>query len=61
MTWLFWLGLAVAIGVIAAVTGVKARGTRPVSHTRLMGGARFVLFILVVLFLYLAYRGYSAR
>jgi hypothetical protein len=61
VTWLFWLGLAVAIGVIAAVTGVKARGTRPVSHTRLMGGARFVLFILVVLFLYLAYRGYSAR
>lgn len=61
MTWLFWLGLAVAIGVIAAVTGVKARGTRPVSRTRLMGVARFVLFVLVVLFLYMAYRGYSAR
>jgi hypothetical protein len=61
VTWLFWLGLAVAIGVIAAVTGIKATGTRPVARTRLMGVARFVLFVLVLLFLYLAYRGYSAR
>jgi hypothetical protein len=61
LTWLFWLGLAVAVGVIAAVTGIKARGTRPVSGTRLMGVARFVLFVLVLLFLYLASRGYSAR
>ncbi len=61
MTWLFWLGLAVAIGVIAAVTGVKARGTRPVSGTRLMGVARFVLLVLLLVFLYLAYRGYAAR
>jgi len=49
------------IGVIAAVTGIKARGTRPVARTRLMGVARFVLFVLVVLLLFLAYRGYSVR
>ena len=61
MTWLFWLGLAVVIGVIAAVTGIKTRGTRPVARTRLMGVARFVLFVLVVLLLFLAYRGYSVR
>ncbi len=61
MTWLFWLGLAVVIGVIAAVTGIKVRGTRPVSRTRLMSVARFVLFVLVVLLLFLAYRGYSSR
>jgi hypothetical protein len=61
MSWMFWLGLAVAIGVIAAVTGAKPRGTRPVAHTRLMGVARFVLFVLLLLFLYLAYRGYAAR
>jgi len=61
VTWLFWLGLAVVIGVIAAVTGIKARGTRPVARTRLMGVARFVLFVLVVLLLFLAYRGYSVR
>lgn len=61
MSWIFWLGLAVAIGVIAAVTGVKPRGTRPVARTRLMGVARFVLFVMVLLFLYFAWRGYSAR
>jgi hypothetical protein len=61
MTWIFWLGLAVAIGVIAAVTGAKPKGTRPVAHTHLMGVARFVLLVLLLVFLYLAYRGYAAR
>ena len=61
MTWLFWVGLAVAVGVIAALTGIKPRGTRPVARTRLMGVARFVLLALVLLFLYLAYRGYAGR
>jgi hypothetical protein len=61
MSWIFWLGLAVAIGVIAAVTGMKPRGTRPVARTRLMGVARFVLLVMVLVFLYFAWRGYSAR
>jgi hypothetical protein len=61
MSWIFWLGLAVAIGVIAAVTGAKPRGTRPVARTRLMGIARFVLIVMVLLFLYFAWQGYSAR
>ena len=60
MTWIFWLGLAVAIGIIAAVTGITPSGTRPVARTRMMGAARFVLFVLLLLFLYLAYRGYSS-
>lgn len=60
MTWIFWLGLAVAIGIIAAVTGMKPSGTRPVARTRLMGVARFVLVAMLLLFLYLAYRGYSS-
>ena len=61
MTWMFWLGLAVVLGAFAALTGLKPRGTRPVSNTRLMGVARFVLIVMVLLFLYFAYRGYSAR
>jgi hypothetical protein len=61
MSWIFWLGLAVAIGAFAALTGLKPSGTRPVAHTRLMGAGRFVLLVLVLLFLYLAWRGYSAR
>lgn len=59
MTWIFWLGLAVAIGIVAAVTGMKPSGTRPVARTRMMGVARFVLVVMLLLFLYLAYRGYS--
>lgn len=60
MSPLFWLGLAVVVGAIAALTGLKPAGTRPVTRTRLMGVARFVLVVLLLLFLYLAYRGYSA-
>ena len=56
MNWLLWLGLAVLIGLIAAVTGLKPRGTRPVAGTRLMGVGRVILFLIVALFLYMAYR-----
>lgn len=61
MNWFFWLGLAVVIGAAAALTGLKPKGTRPVARTRLMGVARFVLVVLVLLFLYLAWHGYGSR
>jgi hypothetical protein len=61
VSWIFWLGLAVMIGALAALTGLKPAGTRPVAHTRLMAVARFVVVLLALLFLYLAYRGYAAR
>jgi hypothetical protein len=56
MSWLVWLGLAVLIGVIAAVTGIKPRGTRHVAGTRMMGIGRIALIILIALFVYLAFR-----
>lgn len=56
MTWLFWLGLAVVLGVLAAVTGIKPKGSRPVARTQLMGVARFVLLVLIAIVLYMAYR-----
>lgn len=56
MNWLVWLGLAVIVAAFAAVTGVKARGTRPVAHTRMMGVGRIALLVIVVIFAYLAYR-----
>ena len=59
MNWLVWLGLAVLIGVIAAVTGVKPKGTRPVARTRLMRVGRFFLLLLIVLFAWLAFRARS--
>jgi hypothetical protein len=52
-----WLGLAVLVAAVAALTGVKAKGTRPVAGTRLMGVARFVLLLLALVFLYMAFRG----
>ena len=54
---LLWLGLAVLVAAVAALTGIKAKGTRPVAGTRLMGVGRWVLLLLALVFLYLAFRG----
>jgi hypothetical protein len=59
MTWFAWLGLAVLITAIAAITGIKPKGTRHVAHTSLMGMARLVLLALVLIFVYLAFRARS--
>ena len=59
MTWLAWLGLAVLISAVAAVTGIKPKGTRHVAGTRLMGVARVALLIIVAVFAYLAFRARS--
>ena len=59
MTWLGWLGLAVIITAVAAVTGFKPRGTRHVARTRLMGVARIALLIIVAICAYLAFRARS--
>ena len=59
MTWLMWLGLAVVITAVAAVTGIKPKGTQHLSRTRMMGMARLFLFILIVACIYLAYRARS--
>jgi F0F1-type ATP synthase membrane subunit a len=56
MTWLVWLGLAVVITALAAVTGIKPKGTQHLAHTRMMGVARIVLLILVLICAYLAFR-----
>jgi hypothetical protein len=61
MSWIFWLGLAVVVGALAALTGLKPRGSKPVSNTRLMGVARFILVVMALVFLYLAFRGHSVR
>lgn len=59
MNWLAWLGLAVIVGVVAAVTGFKPRGTRHVAGTRMMGIARFVLIVIIAILLYMAWRGHT--
>jgi hypothetical protein len=59
MTWIVWLILAVIVAGIAAVTGIKPKGSRHVSHTRMMGMGRVFLGIIVVIFAYLAFRARS--
>jgi uncharacterized membrane protein YozB (DUF420 family) len=59
MNWLVWLGFAVVIAAVAAVTGLKPKGTRPVAHTRMMGVGRVALVVIVIIFAYLAYRARS--
>ena len=56
MNWLFWLGLAVLLSVVAAVTGLKSRGTRPVAGSRLMSVGRFILLLMIALVAWMAYR-----
>jgi hypothetical protein len=59
MTWLGWLTLAVIIAAVAAITGIKPKGTRPVARTRLMGVARVVLLAMVLIVLYFAFQARS--
>ena len=59
MSWLVLLGLVVLITAVAAITGIKPRGTRHVARTRLMGMARLALLVLVIIFAYLAFRARS--
>jgi len=56
MNWLGWLGLAVIITVIAAVTGIKPKGTRHIAHTSLMWAARFALLAVIIIVGYLAFQ-----
>ena len=60
MNYLVWLGLAVVVVAFAAVTGIKPKGTRSVSHSRMMGMGRLALLGIVVIFVYLAFRAHSA-
>jgi hypothetical protein len=56
MTWLTWLWIAAFIAAIAAITGIKPKGTRHVAHTQLIGVARVVLGVMMLVVVYYAYR-----
>ena len=48
MHWMALLGIAVVLVAVAAVTGWKPSGGRPVARTGLMTAARVVLVIVAV-------------
>jgi len=56
MTWIGWLGIALVVTALAAVTGIKPKGTRHVAHTRMMGVGRVFLILIVVILVFMAYR-----
>ena len=56
MSWLVWLAFAVILTAVAAITGMQPKGTRPVAHTRMMGMARLVLAVVVIILGYAAFR-----
>jgi uncharacterized membrane protein YozB (DUF420 family) len=56
MNWLVLLGIAVVIVAVAAVTGIKPKGTRPVAHSRMMGMGRVMLVIIALIVAYVAFR-----
>ena len=53
---LFWLTLVAIIVALAAITGFKPKEGRHVARTHLMGVARVVLILVVLVLAYLAYR-----
>lgn len=57
MSWLTLLLLAVVLVAVAAVTGLKPRGGRPVARTRLMTAARVVLLVIALLLVLAAVTG----
>ena len=59
MTWLGWLSLAVIITALAAVTGIKPKGTQHLARTRMMGMARLALLVLAIILAYVAFRARS--
>ena len=56
MTWLTWLLIAVIVTAVAAITGIKPKGTRHVANTQLMGVARVVLALVVMIVAYMVFR-----
>jgi NAD/NADP transhydrogenase alpha subunit len=51
--------VALLVATFAALTGIKPKESRPVAHTRLMGVARIVLVVAVLIAAYMAFRARS--
>ncbi len=56
MSWLTILWIAAILAALAAVTGIKPKGTRPVAGTGLMSVARVVLALMLLAVAFFASR-----
>jgi len=59
VSWIWILGIAVAVIAIVSVLGAQPKGGRPVERTHLMGVARFVLIIVALIIGFLVFRARS--
>jgi hypothetical protein len=57
VSWIVLLGIAVVLVAVAALTGIKPKGTRPVARTGLMTAARVVLLLGAAILVALALAG----
>jgi hypothetical protein len=60
VSWFFWLTAAVVVTVLFVVVGLRPRGARPAAGSHLMGIARVVLLIVIVVLVYLFLKGRGA-
>ena len=56
MTPLGWVVIVLVVVAIAAFSGIKPRGSRPVANTQLMSVARVVFVLLALLLAYFVLR-----
>ena len=54
------LGIVALVAAVAAITGLKPKGTRHVAHTKLMTAARVTLVITLIVIAVVAFRGQGA-
>jgi uncharacterized membrane protein YhaH (DUF805 family) len=59
VSWIWILGIVVAVIAIVSVLGGEPKGGRPVARTQLMGVARFVLIIAALIIGFLVFRARS--
>lgn len=57
MNWLTLIGIVVLIAAVAAIFGLKPKGSRPVANTRLMGMGRIALVVMAIIIIYLGVSG----
>jgi hypothetical protein len=46
MHWIYMVGLIVIVAALAALSGAKPSGTKPVARTRLMQASRWILLVI---------------
>jgi F0F1-type ATP synthase membrane subunit a len=60
-SWIYQVGLALAVVVVVAVVGIRTKGTRPVENTRLMAVGRFILLVVIAVLFYMFLRTRSGH